>query len=97
MTAAARRGARAVAEPAIGPAELRIGSMTVRGRGLSPATAPSLATAIAAVLARQLPDRSARIGEMTIKLPASALDAGGGIDRTALAQAVARARRGPDA
>jgi hypothetical protein len=78
-------------------ADLAIGSMTVRGRCLSPTTGQSLATAIATVLARQLPARGARIGGMTVRLPASVLDAGGGIDRAALAQALARARRDPDA
>ncbi|MGH6900861.1 MAG: hypothetical protein ACREJ5_30625 [Geminicoccaceae bacterium] len=97
MTVAERRGAHAMAEHPSGQGELRIGSMTVRGRGLSPATGRSLATAVAAVLAGQLPGRSERIGGLTIRLPAAVLDATGGIDRAALAEALARARRDPDA
>jgi hypothetical protein len=73
-------------------ADLGIGDMTVRGRGLSPTTGRSLATAVAVTLAAQLSGRSARIDAMTIQLPASVLDASGGVDRTALAQALARAR-----
>jgi hypothetical protein len=97
MTAAERRSARAVAPPSTRQADLGIGDLTVRGRGLSAATGRSLATAVALALARQLPGRSARIAGLTIELPASALDAGGGIDRAALAQALARARPDPDA
>jgi hypothetical protein len=97
MTVAATEGARVMAEHPARQADLAIGSMTVRGRSLSPAVGQNLATAIAAVLARQLSVRSAHIDGMTIRLPASVLDASGGIDRAALAQAVARARRDPDA
>jgi len=86
-----------MAAPATGPAEVRIGAMTVRGRGLSAAGGRSLAAAVAAALADRLRGRGGRIGGMTIRMPASAFDAGGGIDRTALAQAIARARRDPDA
>ena len=97
MTAADRRGAGALAEPASGQAELRIGSMTVRGRGLSAATGQSLATAVAAALTGQLPARGAHVGGITIRMPASVLDRTGRIDRAAVAQAVVRARRHPDA
>jgi hypothetical protein len=100
MTAADRRGAGALAEPLSGQAELRIGSMTVRGRGLSAATGQSLATAVAAALTGQLPARGARgarVGAITIRMPASVLDRTGRIDRAAVAQAVVRARRHPDA
>ena len=77
-------------------ADLGIRSMTIRGRGLSLATGQNLATAIAALLTQQLPASSARIDAMTIRLPASILDASGGIDRAALAHAIARAKRGYD-
>lgn len=89
-------GARATDRPS-GQADLGIGSMTVRGRGLPPGTGQSLAAAVAAELARQLPDRSARIDGMTIRLPASVVGADGGIDRAALARALARGRRSHDA
>jgi hypothetical protein len=97
MTAADRRGADALAEPPSGQAELRIGSMMVRGRGLSAATGQGLATAVAAALTGQLPARSARVGGITIRMPASVLDRTGRIDRAAVAQALVRARRHPDA
>jgi hypothetical protein len=97
MTAAHGRDARAMAAHPTGQADLGIGELTVRGHGLSPTTGRSLATAVAGALARQLPRRSARIDAMTIRLPASALDASGGIDRNALAQAIARARPDSDA
>ena len=97
MTVAATEGARVMAEHPVRQADLAIRSMTVRGRCLSPTTGQSLATAIATVLARQLSARSAQIDRMTVRLPASVLDASGGMDRAALAQAVARARRDPDA
>ena len=97
MTAAETEGAGAIAEHPARQADLDIGCMTVRGRGLSPATGRSLATAVAAILARQISGRSSRIGGMTIRMPSSVLDGSGGIDRAALAQAVARARRDPDA
>jgi hypothetical protein len=97
MTAADRRGADALADPPSGQAELRIGSMTVRGHGLSAATGQSLAPAVAAVLTGQLPARSARVGGIAIRMPASVLDRTGRIDRAAVVQAVARARRNPDA
>ena len=84
-----------MAAPATGPAEVRIGSMTVRGRGLSPGSGRSLAAAVAAALADRLP--GGRIGGMTIRMPASVLDAGGGIDRAVLARAIAHARRDLDA
>lgn len=96
MTAADGTGARAIGRPS-GQADLGIGSMTVRGRGLSPATGQNLAAAVAAALAAQLPDRSARIDGITIRLPASIVGADGGIDRAALARAIARGRRAPDA
>jgi hypothetical protein len=97
MTAADRRGAGALTEPLSAQAELRIGSMTVRGRGLSAATGQSLATAVAAALTGQLPAHGARVGGITIRMPASVLDRTGRIDRAAVAQAVVRARRHPDA
>ncbi|MGH6904270.1 MAG: hypothetical protein ACREIR_16180 [Geminicoccaceae bacterium] len=97
MTAADRRGAGAMAESPSGQAGLRIGSMTVRGRGLSAATGQSLATAVAAALTGQLPARSARVRGITIRMPASVLDRSGRIDRAAVARAVVRARRHPDA
>ena len=77
-------------------ADLGIRSITIRGRGLSPATGQNLATAIAALLMQQLPASSARIDAMTIRLPASILDASGGIDRAALAHAIAQAKRDYD-
>ena len=86
-----------MAEHPAAQADLAIGSMTVRGRGLSAATGQNLATAIAAVLARQLPARSAHIDGMTVRLPASVIDASGGIDRAALTRAIARAGRERDA
>lgn len=97
MTATDPGGRRALADHQTPQAELGIGAMTVRGRGLSSAAGQSLAMAVAAALARQLPARSARIDAMTVRLPASVLDAGGRIDGAALAQAVARARRDRDA
>jgi hypothetical protein len=86
-----------LAEQPTPQAELGIGAMTIRGRGLSSGAGQSLAMATAAALARQLPPRSARIDGMTVRLPASALDAGGRIDGATLAQAVARAQRARDA
>lgn len=86
-----------MAEPAVGLTDLDIGSMALRGRGLSPATGQSLASAVAEALAQQLAPRSRHIGAMTVRMPAAVLDAGGGIDRTAVAQAILRARREPDA
>jgi hypothetical protein len=86
-----------MAEPPSGQAELRIDGMTVRGRGLSAATGQSLATAVAAALTGQLPVRSARVGGITIRMPASVLDRTGRIDRAAVARAVVRARRQHDA
>ena len=96
MTATARRST-ALSEHAARAPELKIGAMTIRGRGLSPAAGQSLAAAVADVLTRQLAGRSRRIGGMTIRMPASALDPTRGIDRAALAQAIARARRDADA
>ena len=93
MTAAnPSAGALAVA----GHADLAIGSMTIRGR-LSPASAQGLASAVADVLSRQLAGRSRHIGAITVRMPASVIDRGGGIDRAALVQAIARAERDRDA
>jgi hypothetical protein len=97
MTAADSGGGRPLADHPTPQAELGIGAMTVRGRGLSPAAGQGLAMAIAAALARQLPGRNARIDGMTVRLPASVLDASGRVDGAALARAVARARRDRDA
>jgi hypothetical protein len=97
MTPADRRDSGATSAQPTRRADLGIGSITVRGRGLSPATGRSLATAVAVALAGQLAGRSARIDAMTILLPASALDSSGGIDRTALARAIARPRPDADA
>jgi hypothetical protein len=96
MTAADRRSADAMAAPSTLQADLGIADMTVRGRGLSPASGRSLATAVALALARQLPG-SAQINALTLRLPASVLHASGDIDRVALAQALSRARPDPDA
>jgi hypothetical protein len=71
--------------------------MTVRGRGLSAATGQSVATAVAAALAGQLPARSARVRGITIRMPASVLDRTGRIDRAAIARAVIGVRRHSDA
>ena len=97
MIAANRSHAGARAAQPTRQADLGIGSITVRGRGLSPTIGRSLATAVAVALAGQLPGHSARIEAMTILLPASALDSSGGIDGTALARAIARARPDADA
>ncbi len=86
-----------MAERPIRQTDLGIGTMMVRGRSLSPAIGHSLAVAVAAALAHQMPGGSARIGEMTLQLPASAVGADGGIDPAALAHAVAHARRDRDA
>jgi hypothetical protein len=94
MTAARRRAAP---HQAAGSAELAIGAMTIRGRGLSGATGQSLAAAVAEALARQLAGRNRPIGAMTVRMPASMIDRNGGIDRAALAQAIARTRREPHA
>jgi hypothetical protein len=97
MTAADRRDAGAIAAQPSRRADLGIGNLTVRGRGLSPTTGRSLATAVAVELARQLPVRNARLDAISILLPASALDPSGGVDRTALTRAIARARPDADA
>jgi hypothetical protein len=94
---AERRDAGAIAAQPSRRADLGIGNLTVRGRGLLPTTGRSLATAVAVELARQLPVRSTRVDSMTISLPASALDTSGGVDRIALARAIARARPDADA
>jgi hypothetical protein len=94
---AERRDAGAIAAQPSRPADLGIGNLTVRGRGLLPTTGRRLATAVAVELARQLPVRSARIDAITILLPASALNTSGGVGRTALARAIARARPNADA
>jgi hypothetical protein len=91
------RGRDAGAEGLVRQGYFAIGTMTVRGRGLSLTTGQSLAAAVADALAWQLAGRSARIGHVTIRLPASTLDAGGGIARAAFAEAVAGARREPHA
>lgn len=88
---AARRGAPS--QPAAGSSDLQIGAMTIRGRGLSGATGPSLAAAVAEALVRQVGDRDRHIGAMTVRMPASMIDRAGEIDQAALAQAIARARR----
>ena len=74
-----------------GSPELAIDSMTIRGPRLAPAAGQDLAAAVAEALARQLSGRGRHLGAITVRMPASVLDAGGGIDRTAVAQAIARA------
>ena len=78
-------------------ADLGIGNLTVRGRGLSADAGRNLASAVAAALSEQLPPGSARMERMTIRLPASVVDAGGRIDRATLFSALARAGRNGDA
>lgn len=97
MTAAARRDTTAAPRREARPPQLEIGAMTVRGCGLSPAAGQSLAAAVAEVLAHQLAGRTARIGGMTIRMPASVLAVGGAIDRAALRRAVGHAERDRDA
>lgn len=71
--------------------ELAIGGMTVRGRGLAPAAGHDLAAAVAEALARQLTGHSRHFGAIAVRMPASVVDAEGGIDRAAVAEAIARA------
>jgi hypothetical protein len=97
MTVADRRDAGAMAAQPTRRADLGIGNLTVRGRGLSPTIGRSLATAVAVALARQLAGSIPRIDAMTILVPASAFDSSGGVDRTALARAIARGRPDRDA
>ena len=66
-----RAEAHAMAEHPAQQPDLAIGSITIRGQGLSPATGQNLATAIAAALARQLPAGSARIDAMTASVSGS--------------------------
>ena len=76
---------------ATGSPELAIDSMTIRGPRLAPAAAQDLAAAVAEALARQLSGRRRHLAAITVRIPASVLDARGAIDRTTIAQAVARA------
>ena len=78
-------------------ADLTIGSLAIRGRGLSAQTGRSLAGAVAEALAAQLPAQSTRLGRMAIRLPASVLDARGKVDDVAVAAAVARIGKESDA
>ena len=90
MMSADPAGARDTA-PGPGHVDLDIGTVTVRGQGVSLASARRLAIAVAEALAHQISGGTRRIGDMTIRMPGPALDAAGGIDRTALRLAIDRA------
>lgn len=72
-------------------ADVRIGSVNLRGQGLSADRGRDLAVAVAFALARDL-RASGRIDHLTLRLPATVLTAGGGIDQPAIAAAIGQRR-----
>ena len=70
-------------------ADVRIGSMNLRGQGLSADRGRDLAVAVAFSLARHS-RASCRIDHLTLRLPAAVLTAGVGIDHGIIAAAIGR-------
>jgi len=76
-------------------ADIEIGSMSLRGQGLSAGRGRDLAAAVAFALARHS-GASGRIDHVALRLPATVLAAGGGIDHAAIAAAIGRRRSAAD-
>ena len=69
---------------------LHIGAMTLRGVDLGQETGAALARGVAMAMAQRLPAGSA-IDAITVRVPASAVASGAGLDSDAIARSVALA------
>ena len=83
--------------PSAAPPRVSIDTVLVRGVGLTADSGAAIARRVASAVAHGmtshgLPSTGGRIGELTLRLPASALAADGSVEPVALARALAEWR-----